>query len=272
MAKKIGKIYETEGYSKFKFLKGNRKIKRNIGLEQSIMKNGILIPISVNEHFEILDGQNRYEIARKYGKKILYCVNEGLGMNEVIDLNSTKKTWKFVDYINKFVVDENPEYKKLAVLIETYPKIPISSMVSAAQGSLDLTFYSGKKIREGTFTFYNYPHFCTFLESYSQFIKRTHLKSGQCIFLGYLNLYTIKKFKQERLVAGITKTGESDWINGNVSLDAVIEAFLKAHNYGLREDVKQGQAIRYDFSPKKEKPIILEERDLLIVKSRRKES
>lgn len=117
MGKNIGKIYETEEYNKFKLLKGNRKIKKNLSLEQSIIKNGILIPIAVNEKFEILDGQSRYEIAKKYGKKIFYCISEGLGMDEVIELNSTKKAWKFDDYINKFVVDKNQEYEKLNDLI-----------------------------------------------------------------------------------------------------------------------------------------------------------
>lgn len=271
MEENIGKIYETEEYGKFKFLKGNRKIKRNLGLEQSIRKNGILIPIAVNEKFELLDGQSRYEIAKKYGKKILYSINEGFNMSEVIDLNSTKKAWKFDDYINKFVVDGNQEYQKLSELIEKYPKIPTSSLAAAAQGFLLVTVYSSQRVREGKFTFYNYPHFCTFLECYSQFIKRTHLKSGQGIFLGYLNLYTIKKFKQERLIKGMNKTDEFDWINGNVNLDRIIEALLKAHNYSLNVESENSQGIKSEFS-NNEKLIILDERDLLIIKPKRKEA
>lgn len=60
MGKLIGKLYETKDYSKFKFLKGNRAIKEKRSLIESIEKSGILVPIDVNEKFEIIDGQTRF--------------------------------------------------------------------------------------------------------------------------------------------------------------------------------------------------------------------
>lgn len=155
-------------------------------------------------------------------------------------------------------------------MIKEYSNIPISSLAAAAQGFLDLTFYSSRKVREGKFIFYNYPHFCTFLENYSKFINQTNLKSSQYVFLSYLNLYTIKKFNQERLIKGINKKGNLDYISSNMSLDVVTEEFIHAHNYGLPVNSKNGMAINFELS-KKEKPIILEERDLLLVRTSRKE-
>lgn len=56
MSEVIGKIFVTKDYAKFKKLKGNRQIKKNQNLEESVKNSGIMIPIEVNEHFEILDG------------------------------------------------------------------------------------------------------------------------------------------------------------------------------------------------------------------------
>ncbi|MEI5993743.1 ParB N-terminal domain-containing protein [Candidatus Enterococcus mansonii] len=268
MGENIGKIYETEEYDKFKYLKGNRKVKRNPSLEKSILKKGMLIPIVVNENFEILDGQSRYEIAKKHGKKLFYRISEGVGISEVIDLNNTKKAWNIDDYINKYVVDGNSEYEKLQNLSKQYKNIPRSALIAAAQGELNLGLQSGQNIREGKFRFYNYPHFCLLLESYSEFIKETSLKSSLYIFLGYFNLYTVKKFDRERLIKNLK--GKQESVNGIMSLDVVVELFLKAHNYRLRGKSNKGSAIKYTLS-KKENPIILEERDFLLLQMNWKE-
>ncbi|MGG5342219.1 ParB N-terminal domain-containing protein [Enterococcus sp. AZ192] len=261
MGRNIGKIYETEEYDKFNYLKGNRKVKKNSSLERSILKNGMLIPIAVNENFEILDGQSRFEIAKKYGKKVFYRINNGFGMDEVIDLNNTKKAWKLEDYINKYVVDQNPEYEKLQKVFQKYPNIPLSALTVAAQGLLDLTSQASANVREGMFEFYNYPNFCVFLEDYYEFIKHINIKGTLYTFLAYFNLYTIKKFDKERLMKNMM--GKQELVNEIMSLDIVIEVFLKAHNYRLRGQVYRGNAIKYELS-KKEKPIIMEERNFLL--------
>ncbi|EOS7807262.1 ParB N-terminal domain-containing protein, partial [Enterococcus hirae] len=100
MSEVIGKIFVTKDYAKFKKLKGNRQIKKNQNLEESIKNSGIMIPIEVNEHFEILDGQNRFELAKKWNQLIPYRILDGSGIQEVIELNSTTKSWTLIDYIN----------------------------------------------------------------------------------------------------------------------------------------------------------------------------
>ncbi|MCB8511648.1 chromosome partitioning protein ParB, partial [Enterococcus faecalis] len=41
-------------------------------------EEGIQVPLIVNENFEIINGQNRYILAKKYKKLIPYIVIEGL--------------------------------------------------------------------------------------------------------------------------------------------------------------------------------------------------
>lgn len=256
----VGKIYITDNYDKFQKLKGNRILKKNIGLEKSIAKSGILIPIEVNEHFEILDGQNRFELARKLNKPIPYRIVEGFGMEEVIDLNSTTKSWTVRDYINKYLIDQNEEYQKLNELSMKYDRIPISSLVASAEGYLKLNSKSQKNIREGRFCFCNYEMFCLLLADYQLFLTKTGVKSGQFTFFAFMNLYTIEVFDFERLVNGIID--KVNLVNGNNNLDVVTELFLEAHNRNLRDD--SDLAIHYNIN-KKNKPEILSRRNTILL-------
>lgn len=149
MSELVGEIFVTSDYARFKKLKGNRELRKNISLENSIKKSGIIIPIEVNEKFEILDGQNRFEIAKMLGISIPYRIINGLGIQEVIHLNSTTKPWIVMDFINKYCLDGNIEYIRLEELAKKYTKIPISSLASAAEGHLNMNSRTTQNVREG---------------------------------------------------------------------------------------------------------------------------
>lgn len=260
MSELVGKIFVTSDYSRFKKLKGNRELRKNVSLEKSIRKSGIIIPIEVNEQFEILDGQNRFEFAKKMGIPIPYRVIDGLGIQEVIDLNSTTKPWTVMDYINKYCLDENIEYINLRDLSIKYTRIPISSLASAGEGYLNLNSKTTKNIREGTFCFYNFGIFCQFLDDYYSFLSKTGVRGGQYSFFAFFNLYTTEVFDFQRLVNGIANKIEI--INGNTNLDVVTEKFLEAHNFGLKEDSKL--SIEYNIN-KKDKPVIKARRNTILL-------
>ncbi|EGP5243165.1 ParB N-terminal domain-containing protein [Enterococcus faecium] len=260
MSKSIGKILITNDYTRFRKLRGNRELRRNIGLDKSIKKSGILIPIEVNEHFEILDGQNRFELAKKMNKPIPYRILEGVGIEEVIDLNSTTKAWTIMNYVNKYCLDGNLEYIQLKKLTNQYKKIPVSSLASAGEGNLNLNARTTKNVREGHFSFYNYEAFCLFLKDYNLFLSRTGVKGGQYTFFAFFNLYTTEIFEFERLVNGIINKVQN--VNSNTNIDVVVEIFLEAHNRGLKEESKL--AIEY-FISKKSKPVIKSSRNIILL-------
>ena len=66
-AKEYGVIYATTDYDKFKFLEGNRKLRLNNleKMRESMIEEQLVIPICVNENFEIIDGQHRYTICKE---------------------------------------------------------------------------------------------------------------------------------------------------------------------------------------------------------------
>ena len=90
--------------------KSNREVTLNKKLENSILQKGIIRPIIVNSTMQIIDGQHRYSIARKYGLPVYY-VSVNKEMNDIIKINNTACKWRVIDYINKYVILGNEEYK-----------------------------------------------------------------------------------------------------------------------------------------------------------------
>ena len=97
-------IYSTNNYSLFKSIDGNRvlnelHLKR---LKKSMEKNYLFTVITVNESYEIIDGQHRFEAAKELKMPINYIVCPGYGLNEVHILNQNSKTWSAEDYLTGY--------------------------------------------------------------------------------------------------------------------------------------------------------------------------
>lgn len=90
MAQVVGQVCQTNDYSLFKTLKGNRSINQAhlYRLTKSIKEKYLLSPIVVNEHFEIIDGQHRFNAAKANNLPINYMIAVGYGLNEVQILNT----------------------------------------------------------------------------------------------------------------------------------------------------------------------------------------
>lgn len=97
-------VHTTEDYFMFKPLDGNRKknqlhIKR---LKKSMQENYLFTVIIVNENYEIIDGQHRFEVIKDLRLPLHYIVCEGYGLNEVQVLNQNSKNWQGDDYMNGY--------------------------------------------------------------------------------------------------------------------------------------------------------------------------
>ncbi|MFW6242836.1 MAG: ParB N-terminal domain-containing protein [bacterium] len=122
-------IFKSYDYSQFKSLKGNRDInylhiKR---LKESFKKEYLLSPININEKFEIIDGQHRFEAAKELGLPIYYYITNNYGLKEVQILNTNMKNWKKEDYLNAYCDLKYPEYIKFKEFMDKYPDFSISS-------------------------------------------------------------------------------------------------------------------------------------------------
>jgi len=104
--KQVNQVYVTNDYTKFKTKDGNRSLnelhlKR---LKSSVEENDLLHanPILVNEQFEIIDGQHRFNVCEALSKPIYYIMVKGLGLHEIQILNANAKNWKMEDYIDGY--------------------------------------------------------------------------------------------------------------------------------------------------------------------------
>lgn len=117
------KIYNTRDYDLFKPIKGNRLVnpKRKAELIKSITLNGWLCnPIIVNEKYEIIDGQGRFEALREMELPIEFVIQEGVGIAEVVALNVNAKNWTIENYIDCYADLGKRDYITLRQTMDMY--------------------------------------------------------------------------------------------------------------------------------------------------------
>lgn len=125
--KQIASVFETSDYDKFKTIDGNRSVnpKHVAEIVKSIEDNGFLDEeILVNEKFEIINGQHRFNALKELNLPIQYRIKNGIGIKEVKALNRNTSNWKLVDYVST-TARNNASYKKLIDFLDKEKK-PVS--------------------------------------------------------------------------------------------------------------------------------------------------
>jgi hypothetical protein len=149
-------VQTTNDYSLFKTLNGNRKlnelhVKR---LSISFQERYLFSPIIINENHQIIDGQHRFEAAKKLGLPINFFVIKGYGLPEIQILNANSKNWNADDFLQGYCDLGIREYLKYKEFKETYGygHNECMAMLSGSvggTGNVIKTFYSGKfKIKD----------------------------------------------------------------------------------------------------------------------------
>jgi hypothetical protein len=132
---KVGEIYVTHDYSKFKDLLGNRCVNpRNLlTIENSIIENGyILNPIKVNSKFEIIDGQHRFNVLKKMNMPIHFYIDENAQLKDV-QTHNRMSPWKKFDYLKSFVDLGGEEYIKFDNFYKEYKDLGLNNCISIAK-------------------------------------------------------------------------------------------------------------------------------------------
>lgn len=104
MVSKAIQAQQTKNHSLFKSLLGNRRI--NLlhvnRIKKSMQEQYLFSPITVNEKFQVIDGQHRLEAIKSLGLVVYYHVCNGYGLPEVQRLNANSSTWKSDDYMEGY--------------------------------------------------------------------------------------------------------------------------------------------------------------------------
>lgn len=146
------KIYETNDYSQFKSLEGNRTLtnERVNKIVESINKVGCLLsPILVNEKMEVIDGQGRLGALERLKLPVLYMIQEGIGVKECQQMNIHQSNWTTYDYILSYAMLGDENYKRLQSLVDKFRELPIDVVVLSATNCTAYGGKSNKRLKEG---------------------------------------------------------------------------------------------------------------------------
>lgn len=99
--KTINQVMMTTDYSIFKNVTGNRNINKIHlkRLKASIEEKHIMVPIIVNQRYEIIDGQHRFQSAKDLRKPVYFIKINGLELPDIHRLNNNLKNWQADDYL-----------------------------------------------------------------------------------------------------------------------------------------------------------------------------
>lgn len=127
-------IQSTNQYHLFKQISSNREVneKHVRKLMEAITKKNMLHlnPVVVNADMEVIDGQHRLEAAKRLKVTIYYIQEANIGRNDIAGMNSNKKLWSMMDFVNFFAVEGNESFKKFSILCNKHPEIKPSWMQS----------------------------------------------------------------------------------------------------------------------------------------------
>lgn len=143
--KVINQVMQTTDYNLFKKLEGNRTVnKAHIRrLTDSFKKSYLVCPIIVNQNYEIIDGQHRFESAKNLKLPVNFIMLNDYGIKEVQTLNSNMSNWKREDYLDAFCDLGEEEYIKFRDFMHQFPDFKMSACEAILTGELSSS--SGKR-------------------------------------------------------------------------------------------------------------------------------
>lgn len=165
----------TKDYSIFKDFSSNREVdhKHVNKLVSAIQKRNLLHvnPIVVDENMRVIDGQHRLAAAQKLGVEIFY-IQEAINRGDISMLNSNQKNWTGMDYINFFTREKVSAFLQLSSLINHYPEMAISALLSLSnsEGRRDIV-----ELKSGRLDVENIEHAKEVCELCQVLNKRFHV-------------------------------------------------------------------------------------------------
>lgn len=148
MVKHSNQVHTTTDYFLFKSIEGNRN--KNLmhinRLKRSMADNYLFTVIIVNENYEIIDGQHRFDVIKELKLPLHYIMCNGYGLNEVHILNQNSKTWNADDYATGYCNLGYDDYIKYIAFKEKYNlgHNEAMSLLSGVPNKIDIElFYRG---------------------------------------------------------------------------------------------------------------------------------
>ena len=137
----------TTDYSIFKIMEGNRPLNEGhiLRLMASFQRKYLISPILVNNDMFIIDGQHRYEAAKRLELPVYYRNDNAYTLEDAQILNSNNKVWNKKDYLESYCLLGIKPYVKLKEFMQNYPMFGIAASEIILTGSV-----SGSDIKNST--------------------------------------------------------------------------------------------------------------------------
>ena len=190
MVKNSNQVHTTKDYFLFKSIDGNRN--KNLlhinRLKKSMADNYLFTVIIVNEKYEIIDGQHRFDVIKELKLPLNYITCKGYGLNEVHILNQNSKTWNADDYLAGYVnlgYSNYLEYKKFKDKYQFGHNecMAMLSGVSTGGGSLFENFKDGKfKVSHLKEAYHKAEKLWMFKDIYEDFKRRSFVYAMLYLF------------------------------------------------------------------------------------------
>lgn len=197
---KITEIRETNNYELFKNMLGNRQLKdKNYKkLMRSMNEKQLIIPILVNEKFEIIDGQHRFSACKSLNKPVYYYVVPGYEIEDVKRANLVSCNWGLEDYLNLHNKLNKREYINFRELQQKH-KLRVSQLLEIV-AILEGKEYGRVKLsfEDGTFEIENPLEIQRFIMDLSDF-KQLKEYSTPKFTKAFLKLYTYNNYNHEHM-------------------------------------------------------------------------
>ena len=202
MVKNSNQVHTTTDYFLFKPIDGNRN--KNLlhinRLKKSMAETYLFTIIIVNENYEIIDGQHRFDVIQELKLPLNYIICKGYGLREVHILNQNSKTWNADDYLDGYCKLGYKDYLKYADFKERYGFGHVECMTILGGHTSNPGIYKTKIFYAGEFEIKNYNKACDIAEKieiigqyYSGYKRRSFVYA-------MLTLFKNKNFEFTELV------------------------------------------------------------------------
>lgn len=204
-------VMKTNDYGMFSLMDGNRDIS-STNLNQiitSMKEKQLIIPITVNEKYEIIDGQHRFRACEYLKIPVYFIIERGYDIDDVIRANvNGGRKWYDADYLNKYCLLRDSRYLKIKNVIKDF-NITIHDfvrLISMIQNK-KLTVVK-REFREGKIKMDGIEILIKFLMSLEDFKQFKYYKKSSFI-VAFSRLYFREEYDHTQMLRKLITNGHN---------------------------------------------------------------
>ena len=210
--KAVASIYITNDYDKFSFIDGNRNVRPSHveKLCNSFREVQLEVPLVVDEHYRIYDGQNRFMAIKSLDLRIYYQIIDKMTLRMLQLLNSNASNWTTSQYCNSYCELGHPEYYKYRAFKKKYKLGTRESMnlLAGTNANREQIFADGKFVCKDYKNAIKRAEMLTELKPYVRFYKKREFVNAMVILFNN-RIYDHSRFvrKLKKRPAELTEQG-----------------------------------------------------------------